>query len=303
MANEQVVLVDDQVFVKKNVVKSGESLKLSSLFHNLSEVLEVNMPLLRIKNLASGSIQWRHHNQLKKRNVRRVAAKDQDLRVRFKGITTGSKEADTHNRTDRQHTLGHDTSLEGTSAADDFDYTPDCNDEYQHPPANYTHSNNNHSYPNLRENEHDNGPGGSNNAISDAEGWEIAGERMANDNTMNDITPFSVDPAVPDQANSDGATSGPATPDHAGSVPATADPETSDDEGLRSAAQGSASEASTSGRPRGRPPGPSRKATRTQQLLRNLRPRIDRNAPTTTGGDMGEQADASTSGDIYFGST
>ena len=58
--------IGDRVYVKKNYVGKGESRKLSPLYDNLSEVIEVKMPILHIKNLSSGKIQWRHHNQLKK---------------------------------------------------------------------------------------------------------------------------------------------------------------------------------------------------------------------------------------------
>jgi len=51
----------------------------------------------------------------------------------------------------------------------------------------------------------------------------------------------------------------------------------------------------TSGKLHGRPPGCTKKASRTQQLLRNLLPRVDRNASSATSGECGEQADTSTS--------
>jgi len=63
---QNAIEVWDQVLVKKHFVKKGESKKLSPLYDNLSVVVEADMPLLKIKNLSSGRIQWRHHNQLKK---------------------------------------------------------------------------------------------------------------------------------------------------------------------------------------------------------------------------------------------
>ena len=56
-AQQYTVSVGDQVYVKKNAVRRRESRKLSPLFHNLSEVVEVEMPLIRIKNLSSGQAQ------------------------------------------------------------------------------------------------------------------------------------------------------------------------------------------------------------------------------------------------------
>ena len=65
--------------------------------------------------------------------------------------------------------------------------------------------------------------------------------------------------------------------------------------GMQPAMQGSVHDPPTSGNLRGRPPGCTRKASRTQQLMRNLRPRADRNASAATSGDLGEQEDMSTS--------
>ena len=48
-AHEYTVTVGDQVYVKRNAVKRGESRKLSPLFDNPSEVVEVKMTLLKIK--------------------------------------------------------------------------------------------------------------------------------------------------------------------------------------------------------------------------------------------------------------
>ena len=141
------------------------------------------------------------------------------------------------------------------------------------PPANNTTPNESQSNSDSNVNGHGNGVGG-NDTISDVEGWENAGESIENDNTMNNITPVSDEPEVPDQPNSDGATSGLATPNHVESVPATAD-------------HGSV-----------RPPRLTRKAARTQQLLSNLRPRINGKQPAATGVDTSEQASATTSGDI-----
>ena len=58
--------------------------------------------------------------------------------------------------------------------------------------------------------------------------------------------------------------------------------------------QGSTHDPPTSGKLRGRPQGCTRKAFRTQQLLRNLLPRVGRNASAATSGDLGEQEDMST---------
>ena len=58
----QEIKMGDQALVKKNAVDRGESRKLGVRFHQPSEVIEVNMPLLRIRNKRMGKLQWRHHN-------------------------------------------------------------------------------------------------------------------------------------------------------------------------------------------------------------------------------------------------
>ena len=119
--HEQAIVVGDQVFVKKNAVKPGESKKLSPLYHKLSEVVEVNMPLLRIKNMSTGSVEWRHHNQLKKRNPNPRAVTERRLRFSNRTpATLGHKQT----RTDQQDTPSDNTSLEATSTTPnliDFD--------------------------------------------------------------------------------------------------------------------------------------------------------------------------------------
>ena len=118
-AHEYTVSVGDQVYVKKNAVRRGESRKLSPLFHNLSEVVEVEMPLIRIKNLSSGQIQWRHHNQLKKRiPISQTTSNSKNSRVRFndKPHTTATQNID---NTDF---LGDEASLEETHIDYDYDY-------------------------------------------------------------------------------------------------------------------------------------------------------------------------------------
>jgi hypothetical protein len=107
-AHQHDIMVGDHVFVKKNHVKRGESRKLSPLYDNLSEVMEVDMPLILIKSLSSGRVQWRHHNQLKKRTTRTTTDKG-TVKVRF---TTPPTAALNDHPTDNDVTLGDDTSLD-----------------------------------------------------------------------------------------------------------------------------------------------------------------------------------------------
>ena len=123
-------LVGDWVFIKRNYTRKGESRKLSPLYDNLSEVIEINMPLLHIKNLSNGKTQWRHHNQLKLCKVRLAPDRStRDLRVKFK--TGNHQERDTepavqnenYRRSNRrlsaqrtEQLLGNDISLDESVA-------------------------------------------------------------------------------------------------------------------------------------------------------------------------------------------
>ena len=92
-ANQGILEVGDRVYVKKQYVSKGESKKLSPLYDNLSVVLEVDMPLLRIKNSSSGRVQWRHYNQLKKCNqFNKNANGTKTIKVTFSGNTNNATE-------------------------------------------------------------------------------------------------------------------------------------------------------------------------------------------------------------------
>ena len=80
---QNAIEVGDQVYVKKHFVKKGESKKLSPLYDNLSVVVEADMPLLKIKNVSTGRVQWRHHNQLKKHHKHGGMKNNSDIRVTF----------------------------------------------------------------------------------------------------------------------------------------------------------------------------------------------------------------------------
>ena len=246
--HEQVITAGDQVFLKKNAVKKGESRKLSPLFHNLSEVLEVNMPLLKIRNMANGSVQWRHHNQLKKRNVRPLAD-SREIRVRFKGTTTMNNITGTNGQTDQRRTRGNNKSLVATQATT-HDYTHDYDDECPLELPNDTQSNHNLLPFNMSDNDQIGGAGSSTNGSEQrpAEAQNI-GEGAATDDSSIDALPFRNDPTVADSTTSDG----------------------------QSSAQ---HESSSNARP-GRLPGPSRKTIRNQNLLRNFGRRRNMDAPSS----------------------
>ena len=260
--HEQSIAVGDEVFVRKNAVKTGESKKLSPVFHKLSEVVEVNMPLLRIKNVASGVTEWRHHNQLRKRNVTPRASGD--LRVRFEETASGSTVTDKHTETNRQHSMflrrqrtPGDNGLEATSTTPNL---IDFDDE------------------NPTDNEYDNGMGVDGDLIASGDS-EIAGE--VNNDPFNVITPTSAETTTTVQEQL-----APTLPGDLPSAPTndgiTNDQQTTPEENnLRQGHEAALERLDGTARVR------SRKTLRTEQLLRNLRPRADRDtAGTNEGADV-----------------
>jgi hypothetical protein len=287
--HEQAIVVGDQVFVKKNAVKPGESKKLSPLYHKLSEVMEVNMPLLRIKNISTGSVEWRHHNQLKKRNTSPRTVTERRVRFSNRTPTTPGHE---RTRTDQQDTPTDDTSLEATSTTPNLiDFDDD----------------------NPTDNELDNGMGvdgditagtnsgmtgeANNNSVNDATHTSaeetitagtssgMAGE--ANNNSVNDATHTSAEETITAQERP--ATTPSSDPPAAPTIDGTSNEEPMTPEENNSQQGYSGHEQTTTtaalerrdGTARGRP----RKALRTEQLLRNLRPRANRNTGTGDGAD------------------
>ena len=59
--------VGDQVYVKRNFVRKGVSKKLSTMFHDLSVIVESKHPVYRVKSNATKQEKWVHHNRLRKK--------------------------------------------------------------------------------------------------------------------------------------------------------------------------------------------------------------------------------------------
>ena len=59
--------INDLVYVKRNFLKTGESKKLSSLYYDLSFVIDKKYPVFLIESLQSKNQRWLHFCQLKKR--------------------------------------------------------------------------------------------------------------------------------------------------------------------------------------------------------------------------------------------
>ena len=96
-AHDVVINVEDEIYVKKQYVRKGESKKLNVVYHDLSRVLEVCAPIVKVQSVASGRVHWRHHNQLKLKP--RKVNQETQLRVRF--------------RTDEGRMLPRDTTVTG----------------------------------------------------------------------------------------------------------------------------------------------------------------------------------------------
>ena len=59
----------DHVYRKRNFVKQGVSKKLSTMFYDLSIIIDSNHPVYKIRSLGSKEEKWVHHNQLRKRGT------------------------------------------------------------------------------------------------------------------------------------------------------------------------------------------------------------------------------------------
>jgi hypothetical protein len=278
--------VGDQVYEKKNAVKSGESRKLSPLFHNLSEVIEVNMPILKIKNAISGNIQWRHHNQLKRRNPRPAAVKE--IKVKYKESTTGGSERspqeDVRDGTDG-NLLGNDTSLDEAT----FDETLMHNGNTHPPPMN------------NENNEIEIEMGGINEGAAgmervDAPDGQVSRQNLS-DEPINNVIPAAGADLTPaeseEMGNDDRDSRHEPSLQTAGSSDRLASADTRPGGRQPGPSQAGSSDqlASADARPGGRQPGPSRKTLRKWQNLANLKSRGAQEGLTTTTEATGERVD------------
>ena len=58
------------MYIKREYVQKGKSLKLSEVFHDLSKVVEANHSIYKIQRVrAGGKDQWVHYNRLRKKSL------------------------------------------------------------------------------------------------------------------------------------------------------------------------------------------------------------------------------------------
>ena len=74
---ETLFSIDDLVYIKREQTKKGVSKKLSTVYHELSRVIDTNHPIYKVQRVNSGKTGWIHHNRLRKK----VPFEDPDLIV------------------------------------------------------------------------------------------------------------------------------------------------------------------------------------------------------------------------------
>ena len=67
--SEKHLLIGDKVYIKREYVKKGMSKKLSTVYDNLSTVIEDNHPIYKVKQIGSGKVGWIHHNRLRRKET------------------------------------------------------------------------------------------------------------------------------------------------------------------------------------------------------------------------------------------
>ena len=66
--------VGDQVYIRQEYAKRGESKKLNPVYDQLSTIIESNSPIYKIRNASSGKEKWIHHNRLRLKQQREIPA-------------------------------------------------------------------------------------------------------------------------------------------------------------------------------------------------------------------------------------
>ena len=61
-------MLGDQVYIKREWVKQGTSKKLSTVFDDLSTIIETNHPIYKVKRTGSGKEGWIHYNRLRRKD-------------------------------------------------------------------------------------------------------------------------------------------------------------------------------------------------------------------------------------------
>ena len=74
--SQTLLSLGDMVYIRREYTKKGLSKKLSTVYHDLSEVIETNHPIYKVRN-KSGKEGWVHHNRLR----RKTPFEDPDLIV------------------------------------------------------------------------------------------------------------------------------------------------------------------------------------------------------------------------------
>lgn len=65
--SENHLSIGDLVYIKRESTKKGISKKLSTVYHELSTVVETSHPIYKVKRLGSGKMGWIHYNRLRKK--------------------------------------------------------------------------------------------------------------------------------------------------------------------------------------------------------------------------------------------
>ena len=81
------------------------------------------MPVLKIRNMANGNVQWRHHNQLRKRTIQPLTDSS-TVRVRLTGANVRGNRTNTNDQTNKRQTRSSNKSLEATPTNTQY-FTPD----------------------------------------------------------------------------------------------------------------------------------------------------------------------------------